>query len=117
MNLFNLLFGRFSRRGRALSFYNLGLARAKRHDHQGAIEAYTETIGMAGVPADLKAMALFNRALVHVATGDDGKGAIDLDAVLAMNAALVNVNVKTMARQKLARMESRSTKSQAKRSV
>ncbi len=61
---------------------------------------------MPGTPADLIAMVLYNRALVYVASGDDRKGADDLDAVLAMNEALVNV--KTMARQKLARMKSRS---------
>lgn len=54
-------------------------------------------------------MVLYNRALVHVAAGDDQKGAVDLDAVLAMNEALVNV--KTMARQKLVRMEFRASKS------
>ena len=61
-------------------------------------------IGMPGTPADLLAMVLYNRALVYVAAGDDQKGAADLDAVLAMNESLVNV--KTMARQKRARMES-----------
>ena len=86
-----------------------GMAKAKKHDHEGALEDYTTMIGMPGMPADLLAMALYNRALVYVAEGDDRKGAADLDAVLAMNEALVNV--KTMARQKLARMESRASKS------
>lgn len=114
MNLIHWLFGRFSDRARALSSYRQGMAKAKRHDHEGAIEAYTATIGMEATPADVKAMALYNRALVYVALGDDGKGADDLDAVLAMNAAMVNVNIKTMARQKLARMESKTAKSHAK---
>lgn len=117
MNIFTWLFGRFSPRGRALSFYNSGLAKAKRHDHQGAIVAYTKAIGMPDIPADVRAMALFNRALVHVADGDEDKGVVDLDAVLAMNAALMNINVRTMARQKLARIESRLAKSQAKHSA
>ena len=117
MNIFTWLFGRFSHRGRALSFYNSGLAKAKRHDHQGAIAAYTEAIGMRDVAPEVQAMALFNRALVYVAAGDEEKGVVDLDAVIAMNAALVNINVKTMARQKLARMESRVAKSQAKHSA
>jgi hypothetical protein len=56
-------------------------------------------------------MALYNRALAYVAAGDDHNGVDDLNAVLAMDAVLVNV--KTMARQKLARMESRSAKSNA----
>jgi hypothetical protein len=87
------------------------MAKAKKHDPQGALEDYTTTIGMPGTPADLLAMVLYNRALVYVAAGDDQKGAADLGAVLAMNETLVNV--KTMARQKLARMESRASKSNA----
>ena len=109
MNIFDWLTGCFSSHGKAMSLYKRGMAKAKKHDRQGALEDYTTTIGMLGTPADLLAMALYNRALVYVAEGDDQKGAADLDAVLAMNEALVNV--KTMARQKLARMESRSSKS------
>jgi hypothetical protein len=85
------------------------MAKAKKRDHQGALEDYTTTIGMPGAPAELLAMVLYNRALVYVAAGDERKGAADLDAVLAMNEALVNV--KMLARQKLARMESRASKS------
>ena len=84
------------------------MAKAKKHNHQGAIDDYTISIGMPETPVDVKAMALFNRALVHVAAGDDRKGVDDLDAVLAMEEALVNV--KTMARHKLAKMESRTRK-------
>ena len=109
MNIFRWLTNCFSGRGKAMSLYKRGMAKAKKHDHQGAIEDYTTMISMPDTPADLMAMVLYNRALVHVAAGDDQKGAVDLDAVLAMNEALVNV--KTMARQKLARMESRSSKS------
>jgi hypothetical protein len=115
MNLSNWLFGWFSTRARAVSFYKQGVAKAKRHDHQGAIEAYTTTIGMPEAPADVKGMALYNRALAYLVIGDDGKGADDLGAILAMNAAMASVNVKTMARQELARLESRPVKSCAKR--
>ena len=108
MNVFDWLTSCFSMRGKAMSLYKRGMARAKKRDHQGAIEDYTTVIGMPGTPADLMAMVLFNRALVNVAAGDDRKGADDLDAVLAMNEAFVNV--KTMARRKLARMDSRSGK-------
>lgn len=109
MNIFHWLKSCFSDRGKAVSLYRRGMAKAKKHDHQGALEDYTTTIGMPGTPADLLAMVLYNRALVYVAVGDEPKGAADLDAVLAMNEALVNV--RTMARQKLARMESRASKS------
>ena len=37
---------------------------AKRRDHEGALANYTEAIELVGVPADVKAMALYNRALV-----------------------------------------------------
>ncbi len=106
MNVLNWLASCFSNRGNPMALYKRGMGKAKRHDHQGAIEDYTATIQMPGTPADLVAMVLYNRALVYVASGDDRKGADDLDAVLAMNEALVKV--KTMARQKLARMKSRS---------
>ena len=54
-------------------------------------------------------MVLYNRALVHVATGDYRKGVDDLNAVMAMDEA--PMNVKTRARQKLAKREIRSRKS------
>jgi hypothetical protein len=111
MNVFDWLTGCFSNHGKALFLYKRGMAKAKKHDHRGALDDYTSTIGMLHTPDDLLAMVLYNRALVYVAAGDDRKAAADLDAVLAMTEALVNV--KTMARQKLARMESRSSKSKA----
>ena len=109
MNLFNWLKSRFSNRGKALSLCRRGMARSKKHDHQGGIEDYTTTIGMPDTPTDLKAIALDNRALVHVPAGDYPKDVDNLDAVLAMDEVMVNV--KTMARQTLAKMGSRSRKS------
>jgi len=108
MNIFSWLTNRLSSR-RALSRYNRGVAKTKKRDHQGAIVDYTTTIEMPETPADLKAMALYYRAVVHVAAGDDLKGVGDLDAILAMEETLINV--KTMARQKLARIASRSSRS------
>ena len=109
MIVINWLTSHFSNRGKALSLYKRAMRKAKKHDHQGAIDDYTTTIGLPHTPADVKAMVLFNRELLHVATGDNAQGVVDLDAVLAMDGA--RVNVKTMARQKLARIESRSSKS------
>ena len=105
----NWLTGHFSNRRQAVSLYKRGMAKAKNHDHQGAIDDYTTTINMPDTPANVKAMVLYNRALVHVVTGDDGKGIDDLDAVMAMDEA--PVSVKTMARKKLAKRETRSRKS------
>jgi hypothetical protein len=84
------------------------MARANVHDQQGAFDNYTAAIDMPDAPSDVKAMALYNRALVRVAVGDDRDGVDDLHAVLTMDEA--PLKVKAMARQKLARMESRSRK-------
>jgi len=51
-------------------------------------------------------MALYNRALVFCAIGDNVKATDDLNLVLGMEESFVNI--KTMARQKLARMVTRS---------
>ena len=109
MSVFNWFAGLFTNRGRAMSHYRRGMAKAKKRNHQGAIDDYTKSIEIADARADVTAMALYNRALVYVAAGDDQKGVGDLDALLAMEDA--PVNVKTMAKQKLQRMENRSRKS------
>ena len=75
-------------------------------DGEGAINDYTAAIDMPDIPASMKAMALYNRAVMHVAAGDRSKGMDDLDAVLAMDGAFVNV--RSMAKHKLAMMKSRS---------
>ena len=96
-------------RGNAMLLYRRGMTRARKHDHQGAIEAYTAAIDLPAVLLDVKAMALYNRALVHIAAGDKRKGVGDLEAVLAIEEG--PVNVRTMARQKLLRMEARASSS------
>ena len=108
MNIVNWLKGCVSSRGKALALYRKGMARARKHDRQGAIVSYTATIDLPNAPADVIAMALYNRALVYVAAGDHQHGIDDLNAVLAMGEMLVNI--KTMARQKLARIASRTPK-------
>lgn len=109
MNALHWVANCFSHRAKALSAYRRGMAKAKKHDHQGAIVAYTTSLGIRDTPADVLAMVLYNRALAYVAAGETQKGADDLQAVLAMKETLVNI--KTMARQKLARMEARTNKS------
>ena len=110
MNFFGWVKNCFSIRHKALRSYKRGMARAKKHDHEGAKADYTAAIETADVPLDLKAMALYNRALVFVAAGDDSKGVADLNSVLAMDGAMEMVNIRTMARQKLAKIESRKRK-------
>jgi hypothetical protein len=111
MNFVSWFSNDFFIRRKTLRLYRRGIARAKKHDRKGALANYTNAIKFPAVPTDVKAMALYNRALVYIAAGDDAKGVDDLDTVLAMDGAMVLVNIRTMARQKLARMESRVRKS------
>ena len=108
MTIFGWLTGRFSNRGRSLLLFERGMARANKHDHAGAITDYTTAIDRSETSADVRARALYNRALAHFAAGDTSKGVDDINQVLAMGAA--HSNVKTMARQKLACMEAQSQK-------
>lgn len=106
--VFDWLTSFFSTRGKALSLYRRGMAKAEKHDHRGALEAYDAAIKTAGSPADVRAMALYNRALVFAAIGENGKATEDLEFVLAMEESFINI--KTMAKQKLARMVDRASK-------
>ena len=64
---------------------------------------------MAETPADVKAMALYNRALVYAPAGEGPKATEDLHMVLAMAEALSDI--KTEARRRLVRMQRRSSNS------
>ena len=79
------------------------MARANQHDGPGALEDYTAAIELRGVPADVRAMALYNRALLYAAAKDVPKAVVDLNAVLATAAPLHKI--KSAARQKLDRMQ------------
>jgi hypothetical protein len=108
VNILDWLVGHFSNRRRALSLYKRGMARARKHNRQGAISDYTATIATRETPDEIKAMALYRRALVHVAAGDEKQGMDDLNEVLAMDVGLVNVE--TMARNRLAALAPGSNK-------
>jgi hypothetical protein len=88
-----------------LSLYKRGLASAINHDQKGARDAFTAAIDMRDAPADLRAMALYNRALLYAAAKDIPKAVQDLNAVLAM--AAPPPRVKSAASQKLDRMQRR----------
>ena len=64
--------------------YRLGLARDKKGDPDGAMAAYSSTISLDNAPDDVKAMALYNRALLFATRGDHGKAAADLNAIMVM---------------------------------
>jgi hypothetical protein len=80
------------------------MKRANPHDQTGAASDYTAVIDMSDAPADVVAMALYNRALLHAAAGDAAQATDDLDAVLATTTAPLR-RVKSAARQKLDRMQ------------
>jgi hypothetical protein len=88
-----------------LSLYKRGLASAMNHDQKGARDAYTAAIDMPDAPSDLRAMALYNRALLYAAAKEIPKATQDLNAVLAMTVPLHKV--KLAAKQKLDRMQRR----------
>jgi hypothetical protein len=63
---------------------------------------------MPNVPPDVKAMALYNRALMYAADGDDQKATDDLKMVLTMPKA--PADVRTEATRKLERMRRESSR-------
>jgi hypothetical protein len=94
-----------SNRGRAVSLYRSGMAKAIRHDYDGAIADYTAAIRESNIPANVKAMVLYNRALAYSATHEDEKSVKDLADVLEMPG--VPQNVIAQARQRQERMRRR----------
>ena len=103
MTFFKWLTRRWSVRGVDLAFYKRGMTRANNHDRQGAMDDYTSAIDLHDAPADVRAMARYNRALLYAAVGDVVNATKDLNAVLASNATLTRI--KSAARQKLDRMQ------------
>ncbi|HEU0068071.1 MAG TPA: hypothetical protein VFQ26_02265 [Nitrospiraceae bacterium] len=109
MNIIRNLIGFFTSRGKALTFYRRGMVKAKQDDRSGAIREYTLAIEMLAAPADVQAMALFNRALVHAADNGPLLAVADLNRILGMDHS--PESIKTEARRKLVRMERRADKS------
>lgn len=110
MNFYHWFIGCFSIRQKSLSIYRRGMTKARRHDHQAAIDDYTSAIRVAGVPDDVKAMALYNRALAYVAIEANRQGTEDLNAVLGMSKA--PDQIKTEAVRKLARMQQHAARTE-----
>lgn len=81
--------------------------RAKFGKRQAAIADYSTVIEMKNTPTDIRAMALYNRALVHNAAANPCEAIADLNQVLEM--AGIAENIKTEAHRKLVRM-ARATK-------
>ncbi len=105
MNLYDWIVGCVSTRQKSLGIYKRGISKARRRQHNAAIENYTTVIGIPGVPEDVKAMSLFNRALAYVSVGDS-RGTEDLNMVLGMPGAPAQIKLEAM--RKLARMQHRA---------
>ena len=81
----------FSHRGKALSLYRRGMAKAKKRDYNGAITDYSAAIREPHFPADVKAMAIYNRALAYSAIHEDARAVEDREAVLEMPGSPVSI--------------------------
>jgi len=110
MSFMNWVKSCLSHRGKALSLYRSGMAKANERDYDGAIADYSAAIDMPKVPADVRAMMIYNRALAYSAIHEDAKAAEDLAAVLEV--AGVPENIKTAAYQRRERMRRRSEKTE-----
>lgn len=82
MNLIRWIKGLFTHRGKALALYRAGMVKANERDYSGAIADYSAAIRAPEIPTDVKAMALYNRALAYSAIHEDIKAADDLSAML-----------------------------------
>jgi len=100
--------GLLSHRGKALSLYRSGMAKANKRDYAGAIADYSAAIQASHIPKDVKAMAIYNRALAYSAIQEDERAAEDLAAVLQMPG--LPANVRTHAEQRRERIQRRDEK-------
>jgi len=105
MNLFKRWLWPHSVRSQVLSLFKRGMSRTVKEDPQGAIDAYTLAIDHAGAPDDLKAMALYNRALLFAASGKADQARADLRQVMELPTSLANI--KLAARRRLERLQHR----------
>jgi hypothetical protein len=108
MSFFGRLAGLFSRGGRddSLLVQAMEHAKAKRPDKAMAI--YDSLIHSPNTRGEVKARALFNRALANSSLSHDDKALADLERVLAM--PNVPENVQNAARAQLVRVQKRASR-------
>jgi hypothetical protein len=99
MSLIRWIRSLFSDRGLALARYRSGIAKADKHDYPGAIADYTATIEAGDTPNDVRAMAIYNRALAYSAIHEDDKADDDLETVLKMPGLSERVRSAALRRQ------------------
>jgi hypothetical protein len=105
MNLFGWHLWPQSVRSEVLSLYKEGLALAEKHDSEGAMIAYTSAIERAGAPHDIRAMALYNRALLLAAAGNTKLALADLREVMEL--PILQREIKLAARRRVDRLQHR----------
>lgn len=103
MNFFSRIVARFSTRGRALAQVEQGMVCANNAQTELAIKHYTDVIRSSESPGDVKAMALFNRALVYATTGKEVQAKAELKAIQDMPGA--TAKIKKSASDKLVRIQ------------
>ena len=103
MGFFDKFLGGFGVRGKAMAAYKRGMEKAEGRDWAGAIIEYTAVIEMADAPGDVKAMALFNRAIAYSHADAPDRAELDLQRVLSLDEA--TAQVKNAARERMKRME------------
>ena len=112
MNFIRWVKGWLSRRGHALAEYRSGIEKANKHDYHGAIADYTAAIEGEDTPADVRAMATYNRALAYSAIHELKKAANDLDAVLKMPG--ISKKIETAALRRRERVRQRAEREEHK---
>jgi hypothetical protein len=88
-----------------MSFYKLGIACAEKHDAKGAMAAYTSAIERIDAPEDVKAMALYNRALLFATAGSTELALADLKTILEL--PIEQRDIKIAARRRVDRLQHR----------
>ncbi len=106
MSFFSRLTSLFSRSGRDEELLHQALELAKANQPVKAIEIYSSLVDSKSSSRDLRARAMFNRALAHSAAKDDERALADLTQVLATPGLAENVQI--AARSQLARVRKRT---------
>jgi hypothetical protein len=99
MDMFIWLRGLFTDRGKSLSMYRSGMAKANKADFAGAIADYSVAIQSPKIPPDVKAMAIYNRSLAYSAIDEDNKAAADLASLLKMPGLPENIQLAAQQRR------------------
>lgn len=108
MSIFSRFTGLLTRGGRDDEQLKQGLDHAKANRLPQAIAIYTTLFEDRGTSGEVRARALFNRALAYSALKDDQRALADLNKVLALPGLPENVQI--AARSQLARVRKRGEK-------